>query len=120
MRPASPTPASLPATDATSSTPATANTAAPPTSHCVLSPVDRKKTGITVISTMLRNRSIGSCPNHLASSTAPDRKAPTMKCSPDQSRSEEHTSELQSLMRTSYAVFCLKKKKKTPHKTTHK
>src|SRR3546814_20685494 len=29
-------------------------------------------------------------------------------------RSEEHTSELQSLMRNSYAVFCLKKKKKTP------
>src|SRR3546814_6459904 len=28
-------------------------------------------------------------------------------------RSEEHTSELQSLMRTSYAVFCLKKKKRT-------
>src|SRR3546814_10859971 len=27
-------------------------------------------------------------------------------------RSEEHTSELQSLMRTSYAVFCLKKKRK--------
>src|SRR3546814_2237459 len=31
-------------------------------------------------------------------------------------RSEEHTSELQSLMRISYAVFCLKKKKK--HKNT--
>src|SRR3546814_8875195 len=29
-------------------------------------------------------------------------------------RSEEHTSELQSLMRISYAVFCLKKKKHTP------
>src|SRR3546814_4948203 len=29
----------------------------------------------------------------------------------DQCRSEEHTSELQSLMRISYAVFCLKKKK---------
>src|SRR3546814_3450129 len=29
-------------------------------------------------------------------------------------RSEEHTSELQSLMRISYAVFCLKQKKKTP------
>src|SRR3546814_1548461 len=29
----------------------------------------------------------------------------------DQGRSEEHTSELQSLMRNSYAVFCLKKKK---------
>src|SRR3546814_6487957 len=32
-------------------------------------------------------------------------------------RSEEHTSELQSLMRISYAVFCLKKKKKTQHIT---
>src|SRR3546814_10597758 len=32
-------------------------------------------------------------------------------------RSEEHTSELQSLMRNSYAVFCLKKKKKPNHKT---
>src|SRR3546814_3127050 len=32
-------------------------------------------------------------------------------------RSEEHTSELQSLMRISYAVFCLKKKKNT-HKHT--
>src|SRR3546814_6926174 len=31
----------------------------------------------------------------------------------DLSRSEEHTSELQSLMRISYAVFCLKKKNKT-------
>src|SRR3546814_9766587 len=29
-------------------------------------------------------------------------------------RSEEHTSELQSLMRISYAVFCLKKKKNKP------
>src|SRR3546814_6355396 len=32
-------------------------------------------------------------------------------------RSEEHTSELQSLMRISYAVFCLKKKKKTSRQT---
>src|SRR3546814_7824966 len=31
-------------------------------------------------------------------------------------RSEEHTSELQSLMRISYAVFCLKKKNETQHK----
>src|SRR3546814_6514448 len=30
-------------------------------------------------------------------------------------RSEEHTSELQSLMRISYAVFCLKKKNRTTH-----
>src|SRR3546814_9015628 len=35
-----------------------------------------------------------------------------------ETRSEEHTSELQSLMRISYAVFCLKKKKITPKITT--
>src|SRR3546814_8851688 len=35
-------------------------------------------------------------------------------------RSEEHTSELQSLMRISYAVFCLKKKKKQDHKKNTK
>src|SRR3546814_9746118 len=46
-------------------------------------------------------------------------------CSWWESRSEEHTSELQSLMRISYAVFCLKKKKDNttqkkhiPHHTT--
>src|SRR3546814_6294849 len=33
-------------------------------------------------------------------------------CAAADRRSEEHTSELQSLMRISYAVFCLKKKKK--------
>src|SRR3546814_7896795 len=35
-----------------------------------------------------------------------------------QKRSEEHTSELQSLMRISYAVFCLKKKTTTHNRTT--
>src|SRR3546814_7333769 len=34
-------------------------------------------------------------------------------------RSEEHTSELQSLMRISYAVFCLKKKKKQTNHTNY-
>src|SRR3546814_1877928 len=37
--------------------------------------------------------------------------AEAVSVAPRQSRSEEHTSELQSLMRISYAVFCLKKKK---------
>src|SRR3546814_9596201 len=37
--------------------------------------------------------------------------------SPVMRRSEEHTSELQSLMRISYAVFCLKKKKENKNKT---
>src|SRR3546814_2962957 len=36
----------------------------------------------------------------------------------DDRRSEEHTSELQSLMRISYAVFCLKKKNKTTPDTS--
>src|SRR3546814_5997822 len=36
-----------------------------------------------------------------------------------QGRSEEHTSELQSLMRISYAVFCLKKKKQNINSTQH-
>src|SRR3546814_6347729 len=36
------------------------------------------------------------------------------------SRSEEHTSELQSLMRNSYAVFCLKKKTQTHNTTNNK
>src|SRR3546814_1039991 len=35
-------------------------------------------------------------------------------------RSEEHTSELQSLMRISYAVFCLKKKKRRQKNKDHK
>src|SRR3546814_2656237 len=35
-------------------------------------------------------------------------------------RSEEHTSELQSLMRISYAVFCLKKQKTTTRQQTYK
>src|SRR3546814_1567107 len=45
--------------------------------------------------------------------------ASSLYCSLRAFRSEEHTSELQSLMRISYAVFCLKKKKKQKLKHTH-
>src|SRR3546814_8146505 len=45
--------------------------------------------------------------------SAPERQTPSR-------RSEEHTSELQSLMRISYAVFCLKKKKKTKNNRNNK
>src|SRR3546814_7429890 len=46
----------------------------------------------------------------------PARRSSAVYCStPCGNRSEEHTSELQSLMRISYAVFCLKKKKKHQH-----
>src|SRR3546814_6223611 len=43
----------------------------------------------------------------------PDFLQPVQRNRPFQGRSEEHTSELQSLMRISYAVFCLKKKNHT-------
>src|SRR3546814_10111608 len=43
---------------------------------------------------------------------SPQSRVPTVSHTPA-TRSEEHTSELQSLMRISYAVFCLKKKTKT-------
>src|SRR3546814_2952493 len=47
--------------------------------------------------------------------------APPAQCAPGnfQDRSEEHTSELQSLMRISYAVFCLKKTTYTNIHRTH-
>src|SRR3546814_9286254 len=48
-------------------------------------------------------------PKNFAHNSFVDRKGPV--------RSEEHTSELQSLMRISYAVFCLKKKKHTSYIT---
>src|SRR3546814_2786865 len=47
------------------------------------------------------------------------RNLPTRHAARGVGRSEEHTSELQSLMRISYAVFCLKKKKKTVPIQTH-
>src|SRR3546814_6462724 len=53
----------------------------------------------------------------------PDRgglgSAPGCRHRPSNGRSEEHTSELQSLMRISYAVFCLKKKKQTKYRNTN-
>src|SRR3546814_5304997 len=45
---------------------------------------------------------------------SPDRDR-ELELAREAARSEEHTSELQSLMRISYAVFCLKKKKKEPY-----
>src|SRR3546814_1611434 len=65
--------------------------------------------------TLFRSSSAGDAPICSAryvttvsgNSPAPRPKRPVVRY-----RSEEHTSELQSLMRISYAVFCLKKKKK--------
>src|SRR3546814_4363391 len=58
----------------------------------------------------------------MASESNPDGPvlpASSRDCHPLTSRSEEHTSELQSLMRISYAVFCLKKKNQTTHPPSH-
>src|SRR3546814_3665597 len=49
---------------------------------------------------------VGGSPPTMTTSAGRRANRPTL------TRSEEHTSELQSLMRISYAVFCLKKKKK--------
>src|SRR3546814_6505907 len=46
--------------------------------------------------------------------------APVVPRGGEPTRSEEHTSELQSLMRISYAVFCLKKKKDTKKRQTNR
>src|SRR3546814_3707451 len=53
---------------------------------------------------------------HFGTVTFTDREVGGTKVT--MTRSEEHTSELQSLMRISYAVFCLKKKKRTIEVTT--
>src|SRR3546814_8137491 len=53
----------------------------------------------------VRHDRVAAVASHVLGALAADRH---------QIRSEEHTSELQSLMRTSYAVFCLKKNN-TPH-----
>src|SRR3546814_7040825 len=47
------------------------------------------------------------------------RRVPARSSTSVSRRSEEHTSELQSLMRISYAVFCLKKKKKAKQNHRH-
>src|SRR3546814_1321052 len=80
-------------------------------------------------------RATGRCPLHVPSSCAwsatPLRSSTAITASSCASadfsgqrgsregRSEEHTSELQSLMRISYAVFCLKKKIKIHNHNTH-
>src|SRR3546814_10916682 len=60
-------------------------------------------------------RKCRACPgNGLLRARPPYAAGPSMGYSRRSGRSEEHTSELQSLMRISYAVFCLKKKKIIP------
>src|SRR3546814_4908393 len=68
-------------------------------------PIGASKTGSTGCSTLSSTTTSQDC--------EPDQDP---RIWPSSNRSEEHTSELQSLMRISYAVFCLKKNKKQNHK----
>src|SRR3546814_10888466 len=66
-----------------------------------------------------RNPKLAPCP---PSGSRRPTVPPARASSAPPTRSEEHTSELQSLMRISYAVFCLKKKKRLHnrrHRTKH-
>src|SRR3546814_8191750 len=58
-----------------------------------------------------RTGTMNRIPSADATSPPPHTLASVERACAATSRSEEHTSELQSLMRISYAVFCLKKKK---------
>src|SRR3546814_5418256 len=64
---------------------------------------------------LLLNASRGARPASPRSPSIPSNAGRDRDRSSRPRRSEEHTSELQSLMRISYAVFCLKKKKHNMH-----
>src|SRR3546814_1613467 len=60
--------------------------------------------------TLFRSPSVPLASGDSQSPSCPALPQPPDRCRGQDGRSEEHTSELQSLMRISYAVFCLKKK----------
>src|SRR3546814_1279777 len=85
-----------------------------------LLPLRRRRVGVLGFPGRRHNRDsrLNPAPTRNSPATVSFRtcRTPTPKPSPQpRPRSEEHTSELQSLMRNSYAVLCLKKKK---HKKT--
>src|SRR3546814_3884473 len=75
----------------------------------VIEVLRRRNPGVRVDVVDVSGRSDATC---LALATGGTFRVAPLSGAPE-ARSEEHTSELQSLMRISYAVFCLKKKKNT-------
>src|SRR3546814_4762265 len=75
----------------------------------------RRKLGSQIVEGGFRKtgRSLASAPHHR-------HRLPTPRWPAAPHRSEEHTSELQSLMRISYAVFCLKKKTNNQQTTNNR
>src|SRR3546814_8239510 len=89
-------------------------------------PISTRTDTLFPYTTLFRSHRGRCARSRAASRASPDRSrhSPCRECAARRARppgsarrSEEHTSELQSLMRISYAVFCLKKKKK--HNTHH-
>src|SRR3546814_7142352 len=76
--------------------------------------------GDTFIRALLPDIQLATKPNTSSLNIVPVNRLPTwgfnFKVTADLGRSEEHTSELQSLMRISYAVTCLQKRTLTNHK----
>src|SRR3546814_8598810 len=91
--------------------------------HLKASSVERdgQQTAAATLKTMMRDAGLPVMGS--ATHIVPLMVGDPVKAKKISDRSEEHTSELQSLMRISYAVFCLKKKKqhtKTIHQDRHK
>src|SRR3546814_9272580 len=73
-------------------------------------PSETKRSGPVTVAP-ISSRSISTARSAATFTSMPKPLAAAKSNAPDPERSEEHTSELQSLMRISYAVFCLKKQK---------
>src|SRR3546814_6638769 len=73
----------------------------------------------TIAAPNVTNAAMPARPTPMARPRAPEREHGRVAAVVEDHRSEEHTSELQSLMRISYAVFCLKKKKITHNISKH-
>src|SRR3546814_1458142 len=85
--------------------------------QAILSP---GRDGLPVLSFAARACTLcGRCADVCAEPVFTDRRGPAFRHVAAIDRSEEDTSELQSLMRISYAVFCLNKKKQHRLNTTH-
>src|SRR3546814_10079110 len=100
----------------------------PATQHAILKRVSRAPAAVAVVvDAIVANAPRPQQPTRKARKRTPRQSTLTQRRTKKAARSEEHKSELQSLMRLSNAVFCLKKKKikntpkntlDTPNKTT--
>src|SRR3546814_4858817 len=85
--------------------------------RCAARPVSAETSAATAARTKRSPRRAGPCSRHRAWRATARSYPESTPAATRRPRSEEHTSELQSLMRISYAVFCLKKKNKYSQQT---